>query len=64
MYILLYLDGTLTNTANSSYKSRKDGLEETDTSLIPIMPGAIDFIENLKLIGHVPIIISDSQPNM
>jgi uncharacterized HAD superfamily protein len=38
--ILIDLDGTLTDTAHEKFKPYKDGLEETDLSKIPLIPGA------------------------
>ena len=48
MIILLDLDGTLTNTANVSFKPMKDGKEETNLSRIPIFDGAREFVNTLK----------------
>ena len=61
MIILLDLDGTLTDTAHAKFKPYKDGIEETDLSLIPIIPGAIEFVEEIAK-GHIPVIVSDSHP--
>ncbi|MDI1324871.1 MAG: HAD family hydrolase [Algoriphagus sp.] len=63
MVILLDLDGTLTDTAYSKYKELKDGKIETQTLKIPLIPGAIEFVNELKRLGHRPIIVSDSHPN-
>jgi len=60
MIILLDLDGTLTDTAHQKYKSMKDGVTQTIISQIPAFEGAEDFIINLKMRGHTPIIVSDS----
>lgn len=62
MIILLDLDGTLVNTAHSSFKQMKDGIVETNVATIPIINGAREFITNLKRQGHTPIILSDSHP--
>jgi phosphoglycolate phosphatase-like HAD superfamily hydrolase len=60
--ILLDLDGTLVNTAHESFKSQKDGLIETDITRIPLFDGVLVFIDKLKELGYLPIIISDSHP--
>jgi phosphoglycolate phosphatase-like HAD superfamily hydrolase len=60
--ILLDLDGTLTNTANVSFKPMKDGKEETDLNKIPVFEGAKEFVKSLIAKGHKPIIASDSHP--
>lgn len=62
MILLIDLDGTLTDTAHEKFKPYKDGLEETDLSKIPLIPGAKEFINKLQLDGHKPVIISDSHP--
>jgi predicted HAD superfamily phosphohydrolase YqeG len=62
MVILLDLDGTLTNTAHIKFKPFKDGVEEADISNIPVFAGAKSFIDKLKALGHIPIIVSDSHP--
>lgn len=62
MIVLLDLDGTLTNTAKTSFKPMKDGKVETDLSQIPIFEGAKEFVNSLKNSGHIPIIASDSHP--
>lgn len=62
MIILIDLDGTLTDTAHEKYKPYKDGLEETDLAIIPLISGAKEFVEKLQSNGHKPIIISDSHP--
>ena len=62
MILLIDLDGTLTDTAHEKFKPYKDGLEVTDLSKIPLIPGAKEFISNLQLNGHKPFIISDSHP--
>lgn len=62
MIVLLDLDGTLTDTAHEQFKPYKDGLQETDLSIIPLIQGAKEFIETIKTKGHLPIIISDSHP--
>ena len=59
MILLIDLDGTLTDTAHEKFKSFKDGLEETDLSIIQIIPGAKEFIETIKLSGHFPAVVSD-----
>ena len=41
---------------------KQRGAQETDVSTIPLLPGAVEFIENLKLKGHQPVIVSDSHP--
>lgn len=62
MILLIDLDGTLTDTAHEKFKPFKDGLEETDLSQIPLIPGAKEFINKLHSDGHKPVIISDSHP--
>lgn len=60
--LLIDLDGTLTDTANPYFKPMKDGLIETDLSKVPIIAGAIEFINDQKSKGNIPIITSDSHP--
>lgn len=55
------LDGTLTNTADISFKKMKDGLVDFDVKKIPLFEGAIKFINQLKSSYDV-FIISDSHP--
>lgn len=62
MIILIDLDGTLTDTAHEKFKPYKDGLEEIDLTKIPLIFGAKEFIETIKLNGHFPVIVSDSHP--
>jgi phosphoglycolate phosphatase-like HAD superfamily hydrolase len=62
MILLIDLDGTLTDTAHEKFKPYKDGLEVTDLSKIPLIPGAKEFINKLQSDGHKPVIISDSHP--
>ena len=62
MVVFVDLDGTLTHTADIRYKDLKDGLKDFDPSLIPLFPGAIEFISTLKSLGHRVIILSDSHP--
>ncbi|MBP7808639.1 MAG: hypothetical protein KA163_05065 [Bacteroidia bacterium] len=62
MIVLLDLDGTLTNTAEKSFKPMKDGLEDTVISKIPAFAGAREFVQEVIKQGHTPIIISDSHP--
>ena len=60
--ILLDLDGTLTNTADPAFKTRKDGKEATCPDDIPILDGAAEFVAQLKRDGFSPAIVSDSHP--
>ncbi|WP_147367941.1 hypothetical protein [Fibrisoma montanum] len=62
MFLLIDLDGTLTDTAHEKFKPYKDGLEETNVADIPLIEGAKEFIIRAKSNGHKPIIISDSHP--
>lgn len=62
MILLLDLDGTLVNTAHPDYKQMKDGLTETIINKIPVFEGAKEFVKFQKLIGNLPIIVSDSHP--
>ncbi|WP_299060097.1 hypothetical protein [uncultured Polaribacter sp.] len=64
MIIFLDLDGTLTNTTHPYFKKMKDGVDETDISLIRkyVFPDALDFIKNQILIGNRLFIVSDSHP--
>lgn len=62
MIVLLDLDGTLVNTANSSFKQMKDGIVETNVAAIPVINGAKEFVASLRNQGHTPIILSDSHP--
>lgn len=62
MVVLIDLDGTLTNTADIKFKPFKDGLEILEINRVPLFEGAIDFINKLKSLGHIPIIVSDSHP--
>lgn len=62
MYVLLDLDGTLVDTAHSSFKQMKDGIVETNLSSIPVINGAREFVASLRRQGHTPIVLSDSHP--
>ena len=62
MVVFIDLDGTLTDTAYEQYKPFKDGLEIINSNKIPLFEGAVQFINILKNLGHIPIIISDSHP--
>lgn len=63
MLILIDLDGVLTDTAEPEYKKYKDGTESFDINIIPVIDGAIDFIERLKKRSGTQIaVISDSHP--
>lgn len=62
MIVLLDLDGTLTDTAHADFKPYKDGLRETVIADIPVFEGAVKFIAELKALGHLPFIVSDSHP--
>lgn len=59
--VLVDLDGTLTDTADISFKEMKDGLTKPDLKKIPLLDGAIDFINQLKSSCDV-FIVSDSHP--
>ena len=59
--VLVDLDGTLTATADVSFKEMKDGLAEVDLQKIPLLDGAIDFINQLKTSCDV-FVVSDSHP--
>lgn len=61
--LLIDLDGTLTDTAHERFKPYKDGIENTDLSMIPLIQGAKEFIHDIKNRGHEAIIVSDSHPN-
>jgi beta-phosphoglucomutase-like phosphatase (HAD superfamily) len=63
MIILIDLDGTLTDTAHEKFKPFKDGKQQTVLSDIPLIQGAIEFIADIQVKGHKPIIISDSHPD-
>lgn len=61
--VMLDLDGTLTDTASTQYKTFKDGLEDFDIEEIPLISGAHTFIEELKKHPGLKVaIISDSHP--
>lgn len=60
--ILFDLDGTLTDTAHDKFKEFKDGQSDFDAASIPILPGAIEFVQRMKSAGHLPLIVSDSHP--
>lgn len=62
MILLIDLDGTLTDTADKKFKPYKDGIEETDLERIPLISGAREFMQKLKLDNHQPYIVSDSHP--
>lgn len=62
MIVFIDLDGTLIDTADICYKDIKDGLKDFNLSDIPLFPKAVEFISNLKSLGHRIIILSDSHP--
>jgi len=61
MKILIDLDGTLTHTNDIAFNEIKYGRNQTfQTSEIPVIEDAKNFIERLKALGHTIIIVSDS----
>ncbi len=60
--LILDLDGTLTNTADVKFKPMKDGQEPTALELIPVFPGAVEFIRQQEALGNHCVIVSDSHP--
>ena len=64
MIILLDLDGTLTNTTHPYFKNMKDGIDNTDVSLIRkyVFPNALTFIKKQIIKGNKLYIVSDSHP--
>ncbi len=62
-FILIDLDGTLTNTAHDQFKLLKDGQKEFTIEEIPVFENAKEFILKIKAQGNIPIIVSDSHPN-
>lgn len=62
MIVFVYLDGTLTHTADVKYKEIKDGLRDFNPTQIPLFHGSVDFISTLKNDGHRVIVLPDSHP--
>lgn len=61
-YLLIDLDGTLVDTADSALKPMKDGQAETDLSQIRVFEGATNFIAEAINLGFECVILSDSHP--
>ena len=61
MYVLLDLDGTLVDTNASKFDDIKFGRHRNFAlSDIPIAPGALDFVAEIKRRGHSVAVVSDS----
>lgn len=61
MHVLLDLDGTLVDTNASKFDDIKFGRDRNFTlSDIPIVPGAMNFVAEIKRRGHSVAIVSDS----
>lgn len=61
-FLLIDLDGTLTDTANLDLKPMKDGQVPTDVSQIQIFPDAVSFLAEVTQLGFNCIVVSDSHP--
>ena len=61
-YLLIDLDGTLTNTADIALKPMKDGQVQTEVSQIQVFRGATEFLAEAKTLGFECVIVSDSHP--
>jgi phosphoglycolate phosphatase-like HAD superfamily hydrolase len=66
-YLLIDLDGTLTDTATDAtdiaLKMMKEGQIDTDLSQIRVFEGAKSFLVDAQSLGFECLIISDSHPN-
>jgi len=60
--LLIDLDGTLIDTTDEHFKPMKDGVVDTDLSIIPVIPGAKQFLADAKHRGFIVYIVSDSHP--
>lgn len=62
--LLIDLDGTLTDTTSDKFTGLRDNRNyQFNSQDIPLMEGALDFVQHVKTLGHSVAIISDSQPN-
>ncbi|UBF25986.1 hypothetical protein K9N68_31365 [Kovacikia minuta CCNUW1] len=61
-YLLIDLDGTLTDTADIALKPIKDGLVETNLAQIRVFEGATSFLSEARGLGFECIVLSDSHP--
>jgi predicted HAD superfamily phosphohydrolase YqeG len=61
-YLLIDLDGTLVDTADTALKPMKDGQAETDLSQIRVFEGATNFIAEAINLGFKCVVLSDSHP--
>lgn len=61
-YLLIDLDGTLIDTADTTLKPMKDGQVSTDLSRIQVFEGATNFLAEAKSLGFECVILSDSHP--
>ena len=59
-YLLIDLDGTLTDTAADTLKPMKDGKVETDLAQIRVFEGATSFLAEAKKLGFECVVLSDS----
>ena len=61
--LLIDLDGTLTNTTSDEFKEIRDGENrQFDPQQIPLIDGAVNFVQQAKALGHTVAIVSDSHP--
>ena len=61
-YLLIDLDGTLTDTADIALKPMKDGLVETNLAQIRVFEGATSFLLEARGLGFECMVLSDSHP--
>ncbi len=61
--LLIDLDGTLTDTNGDEFDDIKYGRNRKfELHDIPLIDGAVDFIQHVKTLGHSVAIVSDSHP--
>ncbi len=61
-FLLIDLDGVLSDTADLFFKGMKDGIEETDVSKVRLFPGTADFLSACVQRNFRIFIVSDSHP--
>ncbi len=61
-FLLVDLDGVLSDTADLFFKGMKDGIEETDVSKVKLFPGTADFLSSCVQRNFKIFIVSDSHP--
>lgn len=62
MLVFIDLDGTLTNTTHPGWQPYRDGQDSVDVNMVPVFPGAREFIQECYNRGIHVVLVSDSHP--